>query len=84
MQKCKRANSATPPGVSALGLGCMQMTYGDAPIGDKQEMIASSDTRSRQSPLHTGGAPGQVELTSTHFSDIAQAMSQITVVGNRS
>jgi aryl-alcohol dehydrogenase-like predicted oxidoreductase len=26
--------------VSALGLGCMRMTYGDAPIGDKQEMIA--------------------------------------------
>jgi aryl-alcohol dehydrogenase-like predicted oxidoreductase len=26
--------------VSALGLGCMRMTFGDAPIGDKQEMIA--------------------------------------------
>lgn len=26
--------------VSALGLGCMRMTYGDSPIGDKQEMIA--------------------------------------------
>src|SRR4030095_11293060 len=26
--------------VSALGLGCMRMSYGDAPIGDKQEMIA--------------------------------------------
>src|SRR5579871_444008 len=25
--------------VSALGLGCMRMSFGDAPIGDKQEMI---------------------------------------------
>src|SRR5215210_3842545 len=26
--------------VSALGLGCMRMSYGDAPIGDREEMIA--------------------------------------------
>lgn len=26
--------------VSALGLGCMRMSFGDAPIGTKQEMIA--------------------------------------------
>src|SRR5512142_149122 len=26
--------------VSALGLGCMRMTFADAPIGDKQDMIA--------------------------------------------
>jgi len=26
--------------VSALGLGCMRMTFADKPIGDKQEMIA--------------------------------------------
>ena len=26
--------------VSALGLGCMRMSYGDAPIGNKEEMIA--------------------------------------------
>jgi aryl-alcohol dehydrogenase-like predicted oxidoreductase len=26
--------------VSALGLGCMRMSFGDSPIGDKQEMIA--------------------------------------------
>jgi len=25
--------------VSALGLGCMRMSYGDTPIGDRQEMI---------------------------------------------
>ena len=25
--------------VSALGLGCMRMTFGDAPIGTRQEMI---------------------------------------------
>ncbi len=23
-----------------MGLGCMRMSFGDAPIGDKQEMIA--------------------------------------------
>src|SRR5690349_6768096 len=26
--------------VSALGLGCMRMSFGDKPIGDEQEMIA--------------------------------------------
>jgi aryl-alcohol dehydrogenase-like predicted oxidoreductase len=26
--------------VSALGLGCMRMTYGDTPVGDKNEMIS--------------------------------------------
>lgn len=26
--------------VSALGLGCMRMSFGDAPIGTKQEMIS--------------------------------------------
>jgi aryl-alcohol dehydrogenase-like predicted oxidoreductase len=26
--------------VSALGLGCMRMTFGDKPVGDKQEMIS--------------------------------------------
>ncbi len=26
--------------VSALGLGCMRMTFGDKPIGDRQEMIS--------------------------------------------
>jgi aryl-alcohol dehydrogenase-like predicted oxidoreductase len=26
--------------VSALGLGCMRMTFGDKPIGDEAEMIA--------------------------------------------
>ncbi|GGJ66770.1 aldo/keto reductase [Deinococcus aquiradiocola] len=25
--------------VSAIGLGCMRMSYGDAPVGDRQEMI---------------------------------------------
>jgi aryl-alcohol dehydrogenase-like predicted oxidoreductase len=38
MQKRKLGNSGLE--VSALGLGCMRMTYGDAPIGDKQDMIA--------------------------------------------
>jgi aryl-alcohol dehydrogenase-like predicted oxidoreductase len=37
MQKRKLGNSNLE--VSALGLGCMRMTFGDAPIGDKQEMI---------------------------------------------
>src|SRR5687767_14317343 len=38
MQKRKLGNSGLE--VSALGLGCMRMTFGDAPIGDKQEMIS--------------------------------------------
>jgi aryl-alcohol dehydrogenase-like predicted oxidoreductase len=38
MQTRKLGNSNLE--VSALGLGCMRMTFGDAPIGTKQEMIA--------------------------------------------
>ena len=38
MQTRKLGNSGLE--VSALGLGCMRMSFGDAPIGDKAEMIA--------------------------------------------
>jgi aryl-alcohol dehydrogenase-like predicted oxidoreductase len=37
MQKRKLGNNLE---VSALGLGCMRMSFGDAPIGDKREMIS--------------------------------------------
>ena len=37
MEKRKLGNSLE---VSALGLGCMRMSFGDAPIGDDGEMIA--------------------------------------------
>lgn len=37
MQKRKLGNNHLE--VSALGLGCMRMSFGDVPIGDKQEMI---------------------------------------------
>jgi aryl-alcohol dehydrogenase-like predicted oxidoreductase len=38
MQKRKLGNNNLE--VSALGLGCMRMSFGDRPIGDRQEMIA--------------------------------------------
>ncbi len=38
MQKRKLGNSNLE--VSALGLGCMRMSFGDSPVGDKEEMIA--------------------------------------------
>jgi aryl-alcohol dehydrogenase-like predicted oxidoreductase len=38
MQKRKLGTSNLE--VSALGLGCMRMTFGDRPIGDQQEMIS--------------------------------------------
>ncbi len=38
MQKRQLGNSGLE--VSALGLGCMRMTFGDAPIGTRQDMIA--------------------------------------------
>ena len=38
MEKRKLGNSGLE--VSALGLGCMRMTYGDRPVGNRQEMIA--------------------------------------------
>ena len=37
MQKRRLGNSGLE--VSALGLGCMRMTFGDAPIGTRQDMI---------------------------------------------
>lgn len=37
MQKRKLGSSNLE--VSALGLGCMRMTFGDAPIGPRQKMI---------------------------------------------
>src|SRR4051812_44318180 len=37
MQKRKLGNSNLE--VSALGLGCMRMSFGDAPIGDKQRLM---------------------------------------------
>jgi len=37
MQKRKLGNSGLE--VSALGLGCMRMSFGDYPVSDKQEMI---------------------------------------------
>ncbi len=38
MQKRKLGNRGLE--VSALGLGCMRMSFGDKPVGDRQEMIA--------------------------------------------
>jgi aryl-alcohol dehydrogenase-like predicted oxidoreductase len=38
MQNRKLGNSNLE--VSALGLGCMRMSFGDSPVGDKQEMIS--------------------------------------------
>jgi len=38
MQKRKLGKSGLE--VSALGLGCMRMTFGDKPVGDRQEMIS--------------------------------------------
>jgi aryl-alcohol dehydrogenase-like predicted oxidoreductase len=38
MQKRKLGTSNLE--VSALGLGCMRMSFGDSPVGDRQEMIS--------------------------------------------
>jgi aryl-alcohol dehydrogenase-like predicted oxidoreductase len=38
MEKRKLGTSGLE--VSALGLGCMRMSFGDSPVGDRQEMIA--------------------------------------------
>jgi aryl-alcohol dehydrogenase-like predicted oxidoreductase len=44
MQKRRLGNSNLE--VSALGLGCMGMSYGYGPAADKQEMITDSTTAS--------------------------------------
>ena len=67
MQKRKLGNSNLE--VSAVGLGCMGMSFGYGPPGDKQEMI--SLIRSA------------VELTSDDLREIDSAVSKITVQGAR-
>jgi len=67
MQKRRLGNSNLE--VSALGLGCMGMSFGYGPAGDKQEMI---------SLLRSA-----VELTPEDLRDVESAASQITVQGAR-
>ena len=67
MQKPRLGNSNLE--VSALGLGCMGMSFGYGPAGDKQEMI---------SLLRSA-----VELTPEDLRDVESAASQITVQGAR-
>ncbi len=40
MQKRRLGMGSSSLEVSALGLGCMRMTFGDAPVGTREEMIA--------------------------------------------
>jgi aryl-alcohol dehydrogenase-like predicted oxidoreductase len=40
MQKRMLGTGKSSLEVTSLGLGCMRMTFADAPVGDKQEMIA--------------------------------------------
>lgn len=42
MQKRKLGNSNLE--VSARGLGCMRMSFGDSPVGDKKEMEVPAET----------------------------------------
>ncbi len=67
MQKRKLGKSNLE--VSALGLGCMSMSFGYGPAGDKQEMIALIRSA--------------VELTSDDLREIDNAASQVTVQGAR-
>ena len=67
MQKRKLGNSNLE--VSAIGLGCMGMSFGYGPAGDKQEMISLIRTA--------------VELTPDDLREIEGAASKIMVQGAR-
>jgi len=69
MQKRKLGRSNLE--VSALGFGCMGMSFSYGPSGDKRELI---------SLLRSAVA---VELTSDHLHEIDSAASKITVKGAR-
>jgi hypothetical protein len=67
MQKRRLGNSNLE--VSAIGLGCMGMSFGYGPAKHEQEMIAVIRSA--------------VELTGSDLREIENAASQITVQGAR-
>jgi hypothetical protein len=63
MQKRTLGNSNL--NVSAIGLGCMSMSFGYGPAGDKQEMI--SLIRSRSSRASRSSTPPRSRLATKQF-----------------
>ena len=74
--------------VSALGLGCMSMSFGYGPPADKQEMIALIRTAVARGVTFFDTAEenigaAAIELTSDDLREIDSAASQVTVQGAR-
>ena len=68
--------------VSALGLGCMRMTFGDKPIGDKPWIVPIPGSRKIERLQENIGAV-HVDLSEGDLREIEGAISQITILGDR-
>jgi aryl-alcohol dehydrogenase-like predicted oxidoreductase len=68
--------------VSALGLGCMGMSFGYGPAGDKPWIVPIPGTTKLHRLEENIGA-ASIELTPGDLRDIENAASQITVQGAR-
>jgi len=84
MQKRNLGNNGLE--VSAIGLGCMGMSFGYGPAKDKKEMIsviraAAGTTKPNRLEENLGGAT--IELTSVDVRRITAAASAIKVQGAR-
>ena len=69
--------------MSALGLGCMSMSFGYGPPADKQEMIALIRTAVAQGVTFFDTAEAYGPFTNEELNEIDTAASQVAVHGDR-
>ncbi len=79
MKKYPLGNSGLE--VSALGLGCMRMSFSYGPAGDRREMISLIQSAVERQEKNIGAVA--VELTSEHLQEIEIAASKITILESR-
>ncbi len=81
MQKRKLGKSNLE--VSALGLGCMGMSFGYGPPGEKQEMIAVIPGTTKLHRLRENLAAVSLQLTPGDLRTLESAAARIRVQGAR-
>ena len=79
MKKRRLGNSNLE--VSAIGFGCMNMSFGYGPAADKQQAIAVIRAAVERGVENIGAA--EIELTSADLREIESAFAKTTVQGAR-